>query len=155
MRGQTKKIQKKHKKGQKGFTMIELILVMTVLGILAVMALPTFYDLTSNAKTSARDGIIGGVKGGINMFRSNALSNGTTPVVPADLDTIAAYPTTCGNGVTPAGSAPCFGNVLQDTVTSNYWVKSAALTYTWAPTVGAAAAMTCTYDTVTGNFTCI
>ncbi len=153
MRGQIKNFQKKHK-SQKGFTMIELILVMTVLGILAVMALPTFYDLTSNAKTAARDGIIGGVKGGINMFRSDALANGTTPVVPADLDTIAAYPTTCGNGTTPAGSAPCFGNVLQDTVTSNYFVKSAALTYTWASTVGGAAEMTCVYDSATGNFTC-
>lgn len=148
MRGQKKKL-KKSKKGQKGFTMIELILVMTVLGILAVMALPTFYDLTSNAKVSARDGILGAVKGGINMYRSDALANGTSPIVPADLDAIAAFPTTCD------ATNPCFGGVLQDAVSSSNWVKTAAGTYTWASTVGGAAELTCTYNSATGALDCV
>ena len=136
------------RKGQGGFTMIELILVITVLGILAVMALPNFYDVSSAAKTSARDGIIGAVKGGINMFRSNALINGTTPTVPADLDALASYPTSC------SATTECFANVLQDPVTDERWVKSAAFTYTWAPTVGGTVAITCSYDAATGLFSC-
>lgn len=142
------KLIAKSKRSQGGFTMIELILVITVLGILAVMALPNFYDVSAAAKTSARDGVIGAVKGGINMFRSNALVNGTSPIIPADLDALATYPSTCST------TALCFQNVLQDPVTDGRWVKSAALTYTWSPTVGGTAATTCVYDTVTGNFTC-
>ncbi len=132
----------------KGFTMIELILVITVLGILAVMALPSFFDISGQAAASSRDGVIGGVRGGINMFRANALTTNTTPLVPADLDAIASYPTTCSS------TAPCFGSVLQDPVLEGRWVKSAALTYTWAPTVGGTATTTCTYNATTGAFAC-
>jgi prepilin-type N-terminal cleavage/methylation domain-containing protein len=146
MKQQIKKI-KANRKAEKGFTIIELIVVIAVLGILAVMALPTFFDLTANAKTAARDGIIGGVKGGINMFRSNALANGTAPIVPAGLDAL-------GGGTTCSIANKCFTNVLQDPVTDGRWVKSAALTYTWSDTVGGAVLETCVYDNVAGLFTC-
>jgi len=128
--------------------MIELILVITVLGILAIMALPSFYDISSSAKTSARDGVIGAVKGGINMYRANALTAGTSPTVPTDLDALSSYPSTC------SATNTCFVNVLQDAVTIGNWVKSAALTYTWAPTVGGTVGMTCTYNATTGAFSC-
>ncbi len=131
--------------------MIELILVITVLGILAVMALPMFQDVSSSAKTSARDGVIGAIKGGINMYRANALTAGTLPVVPAALDAQAA-------GVTCATAAPCFVNVLQDGITLGNWVKSAVAggteTYTWAATVGGAVVTTCTYTIASGAFSC-
>jgi len=148
MKTRLKKILHKKRNPEQGFTMIELILVITVLGILAVMALPNFYDVSASAKTSARDGVIGAVKGGINMFRSNALVNGTTPLVPADLDALATYPSTCSS------TNVCFSNVLQDPVTDGRWVKSAALTYTWAPTVGGTVAITCTYNATTGVLSC-
>ncbi len=146
----------KHSKSQKGFTMIELILVITVLGILAVMALPSFYDVSSSAKTSARDGVIGAVKGGINMYRANALTAGTTPVVPATLDATAIGP--C------ATATPCFGNVLQDSITSSNWCTTGTgLVYRWAPTAFAAGACaaaagtttTCTYNAATGAHSCV
>jgi len=136
--------------------MIELILVITVLGILAVMALPSFYDVSSSAKTSARDGVIGAVKGGINMYRANALTNGTVPVVPATLDAAAVGPCAVANS--------CFANVLQDAITSANWCATGAGgIYRWSPNsfaAGACAATagtttTCTYAAGTGAMSCV
>ncbi len=146
---------KKHSRNQKGFTMIELILVITVLGILAVMALPSFYDVSSSAKTSARDGVIGAVKGGINMYRADALTNGTTPVVPATLDAAVLGPCSIAN--------PCFSGVLQDAITSSNWCAAGAGVHRWGPTAFAAGACaaaagtttTCTYNAATGAEACV
>lgn len=145
---------KKHSRRQKGFTMIELILVITVLGILAVMALPSFYDVSSSAKTSARDGVIGAVKGGINMFRADALTNGTTPVVPAALDAAVLGPCAIAN--------TCFSGVLQDSITASNWCAAGAGVYRWGPTAFAAGTCaaaagtttTCTYG-AGGAFSCV
>jgi len=154
-KGKNKK-SKKHSRRQKGFTMIELILVITVLGILAVMALPSFYDVSSSAKTSARDGVIGAVKGGVNMYRANALTNGTSPVVPATLDAAALGPCTAAN--------PCYTNVLQDSITSSNWCAVAGgLVHRWGPNAFAAGACaatagtttTCTYAPATGAMSCV
>ncbi len=155
-KGKNKK-SKKHSKRQKGFTMIELILVITVLGILAVMALPSFYDVSSSARTSARDGVIGAVKGGVNMYRANALTAGTTPVVPATLD-----------GIATAGACStarlCYANVLQDGISAAAWCTTGTgLVYRWGPTnfpAGACAAAvgittTCTYTAATGASSCV
>ena len=143
----------KNSRRQKGFTMIELILVITVLGILAVMALPSFYDVSSSAKTSARDGVIGAVKGGINMYRANALTNGTTPVVPATLDAASAGPCSTTN--------TCFSSVLQDAITSANWCAAGSGVYRWSPNTiasGCAATAgtttTCTYTAATGALAC-
>jgi MSHA pilin protein MshA len=46
---------------QKGFTLIELIIVIIILGILAVTAAPRFLDLSSDARVSAIQGVLGAV----------------------------------------------------------------------------------------------
>jgi len=140
--------KKKHS-GQKGFTMIELILVITVLGILAVMALPSFYDVSSSAKSSARDGVIGAVKGGINMLRANNMTSGTSPYAPATLDVAVLGPCSttnrCFEGPNVGGGVV----VLQDPVTSANWCAAGAGVYRWAPTSFAAGACAATAGTTT------
>jgi prepilin-type N-terminal cleavage/methylation domain-containing protein len=49
-------------KRQKGFTIIELVVVIVILGILAAVAFPKFQDLSSTAKTAARDNAIASFK---------------------------------------------------------------------------------------------
>src|SRR5262245_38358888 len=93
----------------KGFTLIELVLVITILGILAVVALPNFINVSTEAKQSARDGVSGAVRAGINLYRANDLvKNGPPGNYPATLD-----------GATNAVASPSnllFTDVLQQGV---------------------------------------
>lgn len=47
---------------QKGFTLIELIIVIIILGILSVTAAPRFLDLSSDARESTMQGVLGAVQ---------------------------------------------------------------------------------------------
>ncbi|WP_341502863.1 type II secretion system protein [Gallaecimonas sp. GXIMD4217] len=60
-------------KKQSGFTLIELVVVIIILGILAVTAVPKFIDLQSDARKSAMQGILGGVKGASNLAHAKFL----------------------------------------------------------------------------------
>lgn len=97
---------------QKGFTLIELVLVITILGILAIAALPAFIDVTSDAATSARDGVVGSVREGIDLQYAQSLVDGA-----------AAWPTVLDS--TAAGDCSttnlCFADVLEHAITDNKW----------------------------------
>jgi prepilin-type N-terminal cleavage/methylation domain-containing protein len=140
-----KKLMKKVPCEEKGFTMIELILVIVVLGILATTALPYFYDTSTQAAASAEAGVLGSVRSGIALYKSNALVSGISPTLPADVDAL-------GAGTTCSSANPCFGTVLSDPITDGRWVKSAARVYTWAQQPGGAVVDTFTYDNVAGSF---
>lgn len=142
-------MKKKLKLNNKGFTLIELILVITVLGILAISALPTFYDVSSNAKQSSRDGIVGAINSGIALFKSDALVNGTAPLIPTDLDLIVPG----GANVLCDIVNPCFDDVVTGGIDDARWEKSAALTYEWRENPGDVPS-TYTYDTINENFIC-
>jgi MSHA pilin protein MshA len=47
------------KKASQGFTLVELVVVIAILGILAAVAIPKLFSVTSDAQTSAINGVAG------------------------------------------------------------------------------------------------
>jgi MSHA pilin protein MshA len=72
-----------------GFSLVELIAVMVVLAILAGVAAPRFFSYSTDAKSAALQGTLGGVRTGIANFFGNASIEGT-PAYPtyAELTTV-------------------------------------------------------------------
>jgi len=117
---------------RKGFTLIELIMVIVILGILAVVAIPKYYDLTTDAKTAAEKGVVGGVRSGI------ATNYAQNKAYPATLDSASNAACTTSNA--------CFGTVLgQGGVTSD-WTRVSDTKYTGPTTTNY------TYTPATGSF---
>lgn len=127
----------------KGFTMIELVLVISILGILAVAALPTFINVSTQARQAQRDGVVGAVRSGIALFRANDLVvNGPPGTYPATLDAAAA-------ASTAAPANLFFDTVLNQGVATDSWAKggdvltyvfddgTSTFTYTYVPATGA------------------
>lgn len=129
----------------RGFTMVELVLVIAILGILAVAALPTFINVSTQARQAARDGVVGSVRSGIMLYRANDLvQNGAPGIWPATLDAAAANST--------AGSANLFfGTVLTQGIADGNWSKGAtASTYVYND---GTSTFTYTYTPASGTFT--
>lgn len=141
-------------KNQKGFTLIELVLVITILGILAVAALPQFINVSTQARQASRDGVVGAVREGIQMFRANDLVvNGAPGIYAGTLDVAAAASTAgvanlffTGPGACPPNMATCA--ILAQGIADGAWSKGPgvntyiyndgtnAFTYTYTPGAG-------------------
>ena len=85
---------------QRGFTLVEVIAVMVVLAILAGVAIPKFFDYSAQARASATQGTVGGVRAGIANFFANESISGT-----------AAYPTLV--------ELTTIGDVMQEQIPAN------------------------------------
>lgn len=65
-----------------GFTLIELVIVMVVLAIMAGLAIPKFMDIRAEAKVSAVNGSLGGVRSAIANYKANQVAKSLTPEIP-------------------------------------------------------------------------
>ncbi|HNX68519.1 MAG TPA: prepilin-type N-terminal cleavage/methylation domain-containing protein [Candidatus Omnitrophota bacterium] len=117
---------------KRGFTLIELIMVIVLLGLLAVVAIPKYYDLQTDAKTAAEQGVVGGVRSGIYTYFAK------NKAYPATLDS-------ASNGAC-SKTNKCFTTVLDQDGIQQDWTKTAT-GYT-GPANGAYV-----YNSTTGSFT--
>lgn len=77
-------------RNERGFTLIELILVIVVLAIMAAVAIPKFIDIRGDAKKSAVQGALGGVRSALANYKATQIAqnvpNATWPTVAALID---------------------------------------------------------------------
>lgn len=139
------------RKNSKGFTLIELVLVITILGILAVAALPSFINVSTQARQSSMSGVVGAVRSGVGLFRSNDLvSVGPPGRWPGQGGATAMDAAAAGSTAGPANLF--FGGVLQQGIADGTWTKGVdANTYIY--TIGAGVTCTYTYAPATGTLT--
>ena len=119
-------------KNKNGFTLVELVMVIVILGILALVAAPKFFDLSTDANTSAEKGVVGGVRSGISTYFAK------NKAYPASLD-----------GATNNPCSPtniCFSTVLDQGGITQDWEKTGATTYKGPTTT------VYTYTAATGSF---
>jgi MSHA pilin protein MshA len=123
---------------EKGFTLIELVMVIVILAVLAAVAIPTFVNLSTEARNAARLGVVGGIRSGITTYFIDT-TRGNRTTYPSALDAHAS-------AAACTSVAPCFGTVLSQGGITSDWTKATATTYTGP------GGTTYTYTSASGTF---
>jgi prepilin-type N-terminal cleavage/methylation domain-containing protein len=121
----------------RAFTLLEVMVVIIVIGILAAVVVPRFGGVTEDAKSSALQGALGGVRSSIASFRAKAVISGTTTFpTTAQLTSVGtvvqqAIPKNPYNGLdtvqeVSAGAAAARTVSGADQYGWNYWVDNAS-----------------------------
>lgn len=136
------------KRNQAGFTLVELVVVIVILGILTATALPRFVDLTSDARESSANGIVGGLRSAVTVAQARYFANGSTTATTIDMVGAAGVTVNAGTGI-PDGTLTGIGRAM--TSTEGYTVSytdPAAVTF--RPANGGSATCQATYNGTTG-----
>jgi MSHA pilin protein MshA len=75
---------------QRGFTLIELVMVIVILGILAASAIPSFVNVSGDARQAATDGIAGALGSASAINYAVRSIDGTDGVAVADCQDVAS-----------------------------------------------------------------
>lgn len=63
----------------KAFTLVEVLIVVVILGVLAAVVVPKFATANDDAKTSAAQSTVAGVRSAIATYRTSAVIQGNAP----------------------------------------------------------------------------
>ena len=114
------------------FTMIELIFVIVILGVLSAVAIPRLAASRDDAVLVKGKSQVSAIRSGVSLQKSKNMLQGTTPFIPANLDSSTNYSAAnerlfnfADGNSSNILEYPIYSNTTQD----GAWTKTAANSY--------------------------